>query len=327
MSTRSVITIGNFDGVHLGHRALITRARNVAGDDGKVVVLAFDPHPASVLRPDHNQVYRLTDFESRSQLLRDCGADVVIPIEPTVALLAKSAESFIDWVLDEYQPTAIVEGEDFRFGKGRSGDVDLLCSLGAARGFDVEIVHDLEAALSDQTLVRISSSMIRWLLSHGRVQDVAILLGRFHGVNGVVVAGDARGRTIGVPTANMQTSILIPKRGVFAGRALVDLDTDTPKAFPAAINIGKRPSVEGNHETRCEAHLIGFDGEVGDYGWQMRLEFHAFLRDEIKFSGLDEVHEQIKRDIIATQNHYERIKTCSVTPPQWCTEPKQNVTL
>lgn len=299
MPTRSVITIGNFDGVHLGHAALLRAARARADAEGsRVVALAFDPHPMTRLRPAHAPP-RIMGFARRAELLRALGADSVERLEPTEALLSRTAEAFVADLVERFHPSAFVEGSDFRFGKGRAGDNTLLERLGQAAGFCVTVVPGVEVPLSDHTLAPVSSSLCRWLLAHGRVADAARVLGREHELTGVVITGDRLGRTIGFPTANLATDDLLPADGVYA--AIAELPDGS--SLPAAVNVGTRPTVNGS-DRRVEAHLIRTDLDapwaplpgLAEYGWPLRLRFTAFLRDQVRFSSIDELRSQLVRD-------------------------------
>lgn len=302
----SVITIGNFDGVHLGHAALIRRAREAANAAGasservRVLVLAFDPHPASILRPGTEPV-RLTTWEQRAELLRRAGADQAVRLEPTPELLSSSAEDFIQGLVDQYKPVAFVEGSDFRFGKGRAGDIDLLRSLGSRLGFWVHIVEPVTAVLDDHSIVPCSSTLVRWMIENGRVRDAAHILGRSYSVVGRVVQGQRRGRDLGIPTANISSPCLAPADGVYAGRArLAD-----GRTFPAAISVGTNPQFDGRARS-IEAHLLtgppdrasGWSPLPGlpEYGWGIELEFMSYLRDQARYESIESLVEQIRRD-------------------------------
>lgn len=299
MTVPTAITIGNFDGVHVGHAALITRARHHAGATGRVLALAFDPHPLTRIAPAAAPA-RLTSFEHRAALLRELGADEVVRLQPSDEFLSTSPREFIERVVATYRPAAIVEGADFHFGKGRAGNVATLRELGAALGFAVDIVDAVGVAISDHTIVRASSTMIRWLISHGRVTDASHLLGRNYELQGTVERGDQRGRTIGFPTANLHqandAALLLPADGVYAG--LVRLPDG--RRLPAAVNVGSRPTFQGV-DRRVEAHVI--DARTGapaaglaEYGWSLTLEFVAFVRDQVRFPGIDALRQQLERD-------------------------------
>lgn len=339
MATR-VVTIGNFDGVHVGHAALVARAREVAArldhekDPGLnahshansgprtiVAVMTFDPHPASILRPG-SEPPRLTTFAQRERLLMDLGADEVIRLSPTTLLLGEDPETFMRWVLDQADTRAVIEGDDFRFGKGRKGDHKTLTDLGARLGFTVEIVEPVEAALTDQTIVRASSTIVRWLVERGRVRDAAAVLGRPYAFSGEVVEGDRRGRTIGYPTANIKAQQLLPADGVYAGWALLD----DGRRLKAAVSVGTKPMFDGVGRT-AEAYLIDApleratgnvnsikQGEdwgriegLSEYGWNIQIELVAWVRDQSRFDSIQGLIDQIARDC----TKIERLLTAS----------------
>jgi len=253
------------------------------------------------LYPDREPVLQLTEFGTRRRLLCQAGADEVLLLQPTSDLLGRSPQEFVEFLLADYGMTTIVEGPDFKFGKGRSGTVADLRTLGSRLGFDVAIMDKVECSLVDQTIVPVSSTLIRWLIRHGRVKDASRLLGRTYRVCGKVVRGDQRGRTIGIPTANLKTEWLVPTGGVYAGRARRRIngaaEHESDDWYPAAVNIGTRPTFDNCEDVVCEAHLIGYDGPVDDYGWMIEIEFIAFLRSEMRFGSSDEVACQIRRDI------------------------------
>ncbi|MBL8990475.1 MAG: bifunctional riboflavin kinase/FAD synthetase [Phycisphaerae bacterium] len=295
----TAVTIGSFDGVHIGHAALVRVARDAVGPGGRVVALVFDPHPLSVLRPG-SEPAPLSTFEQRCGWLAAAGANVVERLEPTPERLAMSPEGFIDWVVERFGPVSIVEGPDFRFGRERAGDAGLLAALGRSRGFGVSIVEPVEATLEDHTIVPARSTVARWLVRHGRVRDAARLLGRPYQIAGVVRRGDRRGRTIGYPTANIDAPHLLPADGVYAGVALLP----GGRSVPAAVSVGTKPTFNGQGRA-LEAHLLDLrapdapwapiDG-LDEYGWPIRLDFTAFLRDQARFSGLPALLEQMDRD-------------------------------
>lgn len=296
---KSVLTIGNFDGVHIGHAALVRRAREIAdGHHGKVIALTFEPHPATLLK-DGVVPPRLTTFERRAELLRANGVDEVVCLTPTRELLSETAEQFVDELVNRFHPVAIVEGSDFRFGKGRRGDNELLARLGSSRGFAVHVVDPIEVDLSDQHLVRASSTLTRWLLSGGRVQDAARVLGRAYELSGPVVRGDRRGRELGFPTANIQTTCTLPMGGVYAAVGVLP----DGREVPAAVSVGVRPTFDAM-EPRLEAFLILGDQPsrglpvpgLPEYGWTLTLRFEAFLREQFKFDSLEDLIRQMARD-------------------------------
>ena len=301
----SVITIGNFDGVHLGHVALVRRARVLVnglrateGGEGRVVVLAFDPHPAAALTPGSAPAV-LTGFEERRALLLAAGSDEVKRLTPTPGLLSHSAVEFLDWAVGEWGARGIVEGHDFHFGKGRAGTPEVLLAYGRARGLCAEIVDPVMVDLCDQTLVRASSTMVRWLLEQGRVTDAHRVLGRAHSVTGTVVRGDRRGRTIGFPTANLDPAslggVMLACDGVYAAEAWLPGES---VARAAAVHLGPRPTF-GALRRVVEVHVIGWEGPVRaeeEYGWGIRVGFLAHLREPMKFDGVAGLCEQLRRD-------------------------------
>jgi riboflavin kinase/FMN adenylyltransferase len=288
---------------------LVRRAREVAAATGaRVVVMSFDPHPASVLRPG-GEPARLTSWADRERLLRAAGADEVVRLEPTRELLGLAPAVFVSSLVARYSPAAFVEGADFRFGKGRAGDLAMLEELGRGHGFSVERIDAVEVALSDHTVARASSSLVRWLLEHGRVTDAARVLGREYELEGEVVSGDRRGRTIGYPTANLRTECLAPGDGVYAGVGVLP----DGREVPAAISVGTKPTF-GANERAVEAFLMtgtaqnpgpGRPGSPGawgalpglpEYGWRLRLRFVAWVRDQMKYGSVDELLAQMARD-------------------------------
>lgn len=293
-----VITIGNFDGVHCGHRAIVARALQLAKQlNVSVKAITFDPHPASILRPEATPS-RLTSADDKQRFLREAGAGDVQVLAPTPSLLSLTAEEFVQRMADEHHPVAMVEGTDFRFGAGREGDVATLTTLGETHNFAVEIVESIEVALSDHQIAPVRSSFIRWLIQHGRMADAAICLGRPYTLTSVVEQGEQRGRTIGVPTANLAADSLaeftIPKHGVYAGVAkLADGQT-----FAAAISIGTKPSFAGDTQV-IEAHLLNFAGDL--YGQPITLHLSRWLRDQSPFPSLAALKSQLARDIEAVR--------------------------
>jgi riboflavin kinase/FMN adenylyltransferase len=312
---RTVVTIGNFEAVHAGHLALIRRASAIADQntpEQKVVVITFDPHPATVLHRDANRSNprrsgaggtsggagggAIMPIERRAALLKDAGANEVVVIEPTRDLLALSPEQFIERVVRDHAPASIVEGNDFRFGRDRTGDANTLRELGERLGFTTEIVNEVDIDLSDQTLVRASSTMTRWLIEHARIHDAARMLTRPHRLSGTVVQGDQRGRTIGFPTANLDTPCLLPADGVYAGDAILP----SGERCPAAIHVGPRATFNDVRRT-VEAHIIDWTppdpNNPYEYNWHLRLDLHHHLRDQAKFEGIDPLVAQIERDV------------------------------
>lgn len=295
MSGGRAITIGVFDGVHLGHVALVKAARSAAGG-GEVVAISFDPHPLRVLRPDDAPAM-LSSFEQRRQWLMEAGADEVVAVRPTREFLGQSPQEFLAWLVDEYRPSVIVEGSDFGFGRDRAGTEATLRAGEASHRYRTIIIDDVEAALADQSMVRATSSLIRWLIRQGRVRDAALLAGRPYEIRGEVIRGDGRGRELlGVPTANLaHGEYLLPGDGIYIGVG-VRADAGPVRCYPAAISVGAKPSFGGKQRV-TEAHLIGYEGPADDYGWTMHLRFHDWLRDQIAYERVDGLVDQMSRDI------------------------------
>jgi riboflavin kinase/FMN adenylyltransferase len=282
------LAIGNFDGVHLGHQALVRAAvQDARTRAGCTMVLTFDPHPVRVLAPERAPRALLT-LEQRAELLGGLGVDTVavLGFDATVAALAP--EAFVREILVRgLQAKSVVVGERFRFGRGRAGDVALLQRLGEECGFRLLA---LPVLLQDGAPV--SSSRIRDVLLAGDVQAAARLLGRPFFVDGTVVKGDGRGRQIGIPTANLETpNECLPAPGVYAGFAHV---AKGGARWASAINLGLRPTFAGSG-LRLEAHLLGFEGEL--HGKELRLEFVRRLREERRFPSAAALVEQIRRDV------------------------------
>jgi riboflavin kinase/FMN adenylyltransferase len=289
----TALTIGNFDGVHLGHAALIAAARHRVGKTGRVVAMSFDPPPAVVLRPS-SPCSRLTTMDRRIELLKACGVDDVIVQAVDHDWLEQSPESFVLSSVVPQRPDVVVEGADFRFGHRRAGDIESLSQFGQLHGFEVETVPAVLGHLSNLESVPVRSSGIRWLLERGRVQDAAKLLGRPWRMEGTVVRGDQRGREIGCPTANLiPDGLILPADGVYGGTTEID-----GQFFPVAVSIGTKPTFEGEGRV-FEAHVIGWDGQLDYYGWPLAVDLHRWIRGQVKFDSIDRLCEQIAQDIAA----------------------------
>ena len=283
-----VLSIGNFDGLHRGHRQIIELARSLRGSAGMALV-TFEPHPLTVLRPGHAPP-RLTPLPLRIELMKELGVDHLAILPPTTTLLNLTAEAFWKILRDEVQPTHLIEGTTFTFGKNRGGNIDRLREWTSQGPTRLHIVDSVEVALLDLKVVPVSSSLIRWLIVCGRVRDAAICLGQPYALAGVVVKGFQRGRTIGVPTANLDCGEqLLPTEGVYVGRCKVN-----GTAYPAAISIGKLPTF-GDDRLQVEAHLIGFNGDL--YGQTLRIELIDWIREQVKFPGVDALKHQLGIDI------------------------------
>lgn len=298
----SVLTIGNFDGVHIGHAALIARARQIAArhpSRPSVVALSFDPHPLTLLRPELAPPM-LTTFDERARLLRAAGADEVVRLQPTPEFLALAPDAFVAHLVAEHAPVAIVEGPDFHFGRGRAGNNTVLAELGRLHGFEVSVPDPVESSLDDQSIITVSSTIIRWLVGHGRVTDAARLLGRPYTLTGTVVRGDQRGRQIGFPTANLQTACMLPADAVYAGTGVLA----DGRRFTAAVHVGTRSTFNDSTRT-VEAYILDWKGPLAEggseYNWPLRLEINHWLRDQARFESVGLLVEQINRDVDRTR--------------------------
>lgn len=290
---RSVITIGTYDGVHLGHRTVINQVRRHSEQlVARSVVVTFDPHPASVVRPE-SAPRLLTDLGQKLELLATTGVDSTVVVRFDAERASESAEDFVVNVLvRKLGIRAVVVGEDFHFGRQREGCVDLLRALGTQHDFEVFPIELVERP--DGVDEPVSSTAIRRALAGGSVEVAARLLGRPFEVRGPVVQGDQRGRTIGFPTANVEVSqqICLPADGVYAGWYI----RPNGDRHPCAMNLGRRPTFyEHADVSLLEAHLLDFSGEL--YGEQARVQFTDFLRGERKFSGIDAIRAQLQHDI------------------------------
>jgi riboflavin kinase/FMN adenylyltransferase len=290
------VTIGAYDGVHIGHRLLIERVKRVAAEqDLATAVVTFDRHPASIVRPD-SAPRLLTDLEQRLELLEDTGVDYALVIRFDRDRADESAEDFVREVLVSRLDTrAVVVGHDFHFGYQRRGNVAFLQDMGAEYGFDVTGLRLFGAGPGGQP---VSSTRIRELLASGAVTDAAALLGRPHQVRGTVTEGDRRGRELGFPTANvaLPASIAVPADGVYAGWYL----RPDGAHRPAALSLGRRPTFYEEAElSLLEAFLLDFEGDL--YGEAARVEFVAHLRSQVRFDSVDDLIEQMNRDVAVTR--------------------------
>jgi len=286
----TVVTIGNFDGVHLGHRRVLARAREIADERGlPVVAIIFDPHPMAVLRPEHAPT-QLTTVVRRAELLTEAGADHVLALPFDREMAAWSPEEFEQRVLvDALHAEAVVVGANFRFGNKAAGDVAALQSFGAEHGFVAEGV-----TLDGGPMVW-SSTYVRTCLAAGDVAGAAEALGHPYAVRGVVVQGDQRGRELGFPTANVPTDGLTaaPADGVYAGW-LKRLDTG--ETYPAAISVGTNPTFDGVRERRVESYVLDrTDLEL--YGVEVEVSFVDRLRGMVAFESVEKLVEQMHADV------------------------------
>jgi riboflavin kinase/FMN adenylyltransferase len=294
---RAILTIGNFDGLHVGHQAImktiVERARDVGSQS---VVYTFDPHPRRVIRPE-GAPRMLTTLEQKLEMLEAVGIDVTV-VEPFDAEFSKTShEHFVRYHIHEcIRPMEVYVGYDFHFGRDRQGSMRSLTQTGPRLGFSVTIIPEVTIGERD-----VNSTRIRELLSHGQVEEAEILLGRPYGIRGGVVEGDRRGREIGFPTANLAAeNEVLPSAGVYAGHmrmlgAESSETSETRASLPVVTNVGLRPTFDDERGVMAEAHVIDFEGDL--YGRKVEVSFEFRLRAERKFPGPDALREQIARDV------------------------------
>ena len=293
----AVVAIGNFDGVHRGHQALIRAAKAEAEARKKpLAVLAFEPHPQEFFRP-HPDSIRLTPLRVKARLLAELGVDVLFALNFDAAMAARPAHVFVrEVLLDGLGAGGVVVGPDFEFGKGRTGDFAALAHMGEMEGFFVTCFDmvAVDAPLPDQKSEKISSTRIRAALADARPRDAARLLGRFWAVEARVEHGDARGRTMGFPTANMHLGhCFAPAFGVYAVRVTIMEGDIAGARHDGVANFGIRPMYEISIPL-MEAHLFDFDGDL--YGKHLSVELIEYIRPEAKFANLDALIAQIRAD-------------------------------
>ena len=289
----AVLAIGNFDGLHRGHALLIERARTIARADGRpVAVLTFEPHPRSVFVPA-TEPFRLTPFRVKERELARLGVALLFVQHFDLAFATKSAEEFLsEIVVGAIGAAHVVVGWDCTFGKGRRGTPEMLKAKGSEYGFGVTVLEPIR----EKNGIVYSSTQIRELLKAGKPRETAALLGRCWEIDGRVMVGDRRGRTIGFPTVNLGLGeYLRPAFGVYAVRVCGDGPDDpfAGRSLDGVANIGLRPTV-GSPEPRLEAHLFDIDADL--YGRHLRVALVDYIRPERKFSGLDELKAQIAED-------------------------------
>lgn len=295
----AVITIGNFDGVHLGHQALfhevIEKADAIGGTS---VAMTFDPHPMRILK-HNNHPPLITIYEQKVELIHRTGIDVLVCVPFTKEFAALTALEFInDLLIRKIGMKAIVVGEDYRFGKNREGNIELLKTLAGEMGFEVIVADWIK--ITRNFPGRISSTKIRELIMAGEMEEAHKMLGRHYQIRGVVVTGrDRGGRLLGIPTANINLQDeLCPKTGIYA--VTVERHDEQLKGV---ANIGYSPTFD-DHEFTVEVHILDFENDI--YGEKIRVNFIQRIRDEKKFSGISELIEQIHTDIATAREIFAR---------------------
>lgn len=291
-----VVGLGNFDGVHRGHRKLLDEVRRHAEErSGTAVAMIFDPHPPKVLRPEKAPPLLMT-LEQKLSAFEQVGMAAVAVVRFTKELSRWEPETFVETVLiDWLRASEVWVGANFLFGRDRSGTFTLLRAIGQDRGFKVD---KIEPVFYKDFVV--SSTRIRHLVAEGRVDEAGALLGHHYAIDGEVVRGDGRGRELGFPTANLvSANELLPAYGIYASIATID-----GLSHPAVTSVGVRPTI-GDGRLTVETHLL--DGAHDLYGARMRLSFVRWLREELKFDGLGPLRDQIARDAADARELFERL--------------------
>lgn len=288
------VSIGNFDGVHVGHAALLRGVRRMADRvGGPAVAVAFDPHPAAVLRPEAAPA-KLTWLERRAELLAPHRIDFLVVCEVTADFLRMSATRFFeDLMVGQLAARGIVEGPNFYFGRDRQGDVTLLKTLCERQGVELEIADPTPSPAGDGQAM-VSSTRIRKLIAGGEIEAANRCLGHPHRIRGRVVAGDRRGRQIGFPTANLaDIDVLLPAPGVYGGTAIVG----DGSRHPAAIHLGPRPTFESAADAaKVEIHLLDYSGDL--YDQLLQVDLLTQVRDIARFESAERLAEQLGRDVL-----------------------------
>ncbi|MBN2019505.1 MAG: riboflavin biosynthesis protein RibF [Sedimentisphaerales bacterium] len=296
-----VLTIGNFDGVHVGHRQNINVARDIAVlENTALAVMTFEPHPVAILHPEKAPGV-LTPLPLKIRLIEGCCVDYLIVLRDTASLLRLSPADFVDkFLLKDVRPKALVEGDDFHFGAGRGGNVETLQQMAGQNGFDVVVVPAKLVRLPSGQSIRVSSTTIRYMLQSGHVADAAAMLGRFYRIIGRIVPGRGKGRQLGFPTLNMQIPRqIIPQQGVYAGYVRLGGSEEDVCRFdrprPAVFSIGQATTFADVGRMLIEAHLLDPMAENPTADW-MAMDFVKLIRTQHKFGSIDDLSAQIARD-------------------------------
>lgn len=299
--TGSVLTIGNFDGVHMGHREIVTVAKRIAREKGtELTAMTFEPHPVAALYPERAPGV-LTPLVLKKHFLGQCGVDVLVVLKGDRELLSLSPEDFVArFLVENIQPSVVVEGSDFNFGAARAGSIETLGRFGAEHGFGVWIIDPRKAKLSTGQTVRVSSTMIRYMLESGHAADAAAALGRPYRLVGEIIPGRGVGKNLGFPTLNMKRpKQVIPAEGVYAGFVKVGDSIEAVLAsknrFPAIYSLGQARTYGDDFPLLIEAHLLGRGTEAVP-GMYMSMDFVERIRAQHKFKTPEELSRQIAQD-------------------------------
>jgi len=297
----SVLTIGNFDGVHIGHQEILAAAKQTATKEAaELIVMTFEPHPLAVLHP-HQKPGILTSLALKKHLLTEAGVDCLYIVKSTQQLLSLSPDDFVEqFIVENIQPNIVVEGESFNFGSGRGGSIRTLQELGPGKGFEVMVVEAKEVRLSTGQTIKVSSTLIREMLKDGRVTDAAVALSRAYRLLGRLIPGRGKGKQLGFPTTNMEPDQqLIPAEGVYAGFVEIG-DTaeqlcETHNKLPAALSIGRSETLGSDNALAVEAHILVDD--FGDlHGRWLAMDFIQRIREQRKFDSEKDLAAQIAKD-------------------------------
>jgi riboflavin kinase/FMN adenylyltransferase len=301
-----VLTVGNFDGVHLGHQQILQAAYVRARQENTpLVAMTFDPHPVAILYPEKAPGV-LTPLLHKAHLIERHGVDYLIVLRDSASLLRLTPDEFVDkFLLKDVKPVALVEGEDFHFGSGRAGNVDTLKEMAKTSGCEVTVIPPIQAKLSTGQSIRVSSTTIRYMLQAGHVADAAVLLGRPYRLIEQIVSGRGQGRRIGYPTLNMQLpSQIIPQEGVYAGYVCLGQSEEDVSMLDSRMNsvfsIGRVKTFGQDYPMLIEAHLLDIKNDVTAGSW-MAMDFVERIRPQEKFRTPQDLVEQIARDCLAAK--------------------------
>ena len=301
-----VLTIGNFDGVHLGHQQILQAAYVRARQENTpLVAMTFDPHPVAILYSEKTPGV-LTPLSHKVHLIKRHGVDYLIVLRDSASLLRLTPNEFVDkFLLKDVKPVALVEGEDFHFGSGRAGTVNTLKEMAKTSGFEVAVVSPIQAKLSTGQSIHVSSTAIRYMLQAGQVSDAAVLLARQYRLIGQIVPGRGQGRRMGYPTLNMQMPAqIIPQEGVYAGYVRLGQSEDDVSVFNGRLNavfsIGRVNTFGEDFALLIEAHLLDIKNDILPGKW-MAMDFVERIRPQEKFKSIKILAEQIGKDCLAAK--------------------------
>ena len=303
-----VVSIGNFDGVHRGHAALLAKVTQQARKlNAPAVVVVFDPHPATILRPGQVPP-RLTWIQRRAELLSKVEIDFLLVCETTPELLNLSAEDFFQsLIVDRLKAKAMVEGPNFFFGRDRSGNVETLAELCRKNDMEFTVVSPIQKANEKADDQMVSSTRVRILLSESKISQANEMLGSAYRIRGTVVAGSKRGREIGFPTANLSDiDVVVPGHGVYGGFVQIDSTQIDSAQHIAAIHIGPNPTFDDKETAKVEVHLLDYNGDL--YGQEILVDFVTHVRGVVRFDSADQLTNQLRKDIATIRS---RLSSCA----------------